>query len=151
MESVPQGKSGAFRRQLQISVSAAAAPYGYTLVIFSSGSLAEDAIGSPHLPQVLLYLGGAVLGFIAVELPAFGRLQVRLRRPGDQPLEAWGYAHVLSAGLAVMIAWVALRVVDTTIGWALVGFLATAAYLTVNAVQTLLARKAAERPDEGCQ
>lgn len=136
--------TGTFRRQLQVSVSAAAAPYGYTLVIFSTGALAEGAIGNPRLPEVLLYLAGAVLGFVLVELLAFGRLRVRLREPSREPLEAWGYAHFLSAGLAVLIAWAALQVVDTVIGWGLVGFLATSAYLVVNAAQTLLARRAAD-------
>ena len=140
---MPASDPGSFRRQLQVSVSAAAGPYGYTLVIFSTGSLAEGAIGNPRLPEVLLYLAGAVLGFVLVELIAFGHPRIRMREPSGEPLEAWAYAHLLSAGLAVLVAWAALQIIHTVVAWALVGFLATAAYLILNAVQTLLARRAA--------
>ncbi len=135
--------NGGLRERLQDSVAASAAPYGYTLTIFSTGSLASHFIGTPHLPEVLLFVAGAVLAFLSIELIAFGHLRVRLVR-SPLPQQAWGHAHLLSAGLAIFVSWVALQALDDELGWLAVGFLSTAVYLIVNAVQALLASRVAE-------
>ncbi len=127
------------RRHLRTSVVESAAPYGYTLTIFGAGSVTEYIVGKPHVFEVLLYLGGAVGGFLLIGLVAYGRLTVRLRKPEPTPEAIWGHAAVLSAGLSIFACWVFLQVLDTNLSWLIVGFLATAIYLFLNAVQTTIA------------
>jgi hypothetical protein len=139
-----------FRSHLQDSVSASAAPYGYALVIFSTGSVADYVIGRPHVLEVLLFLAGGVLAFLLCEIGAYGRPLVRLRSQAGGPMEAWGHAHLLSAAAAVMASWALLQLVPSDLGWLVVGFSSTAVYLLLNAGQTLLASLAvpAERSVE---
>jgi hypothetical protein len=127
------------RRHLRASVVGSAAPYGYTLTIFGAGSVAEDLIGKPHLLEVLLYVAGAVAGFLLVGAVAFGRLRVSLSKPDTGPEAIWGHAHLLSAGAAICSAWAFLQVLDSDVAWLVVGFLATTVYLLLDAVQTTLA------------
>jgi hypothetical protein len=122
-------------------VVGSAAPYGYTLTIFGAGSTAEYMIGKPHIFEVLLYIAGAVTGFVLVGALAFGRLTVNLSKPETEPEEIFGHAHLFSAGLAVTASWAFLQLLSTNVSWLIVGFLATAIYLVVNAVQTTLASR----------
>ncbi|HVS99841.1 MAG TPA: hypothetical protein VHE08_04930 [Solirubrobacterales bacterium] len=132
------------RTGLRSAVVDSAAPYGYALTIFATGSVADSIIGKPHIFEVLLYLGGAVIGFLAVELAAYGRLQVRLRKPAPPSEEIWGHAHIISAGVAVVACWAILRVISTDVGWLIVGCVATVLYLVLVAVQSTLASRAAD-------
>jgi hypothetical protein len=132
------------RRQLRSSVVDSAAPYGYTLTIFASGSVGSYMIGKPHVFEVLLLIAGAVAGFLAIEFVAFGRLTIRLSKPDSGPEEIWGHAHLVSAGIAVFACWAFLQVLSTNVAWLVVGFLATVVYLLVNAVQDTLASRTTE-------
>lgn len=125
-----------FRDSLRSSVAGNAASYGYTLTIFSTGSVASYMIGKPHLFDVLLFVAGAVIAFLAVEIAVFGRLRVGLAG-STPPEEVWAHAHLLSAGLATLASWAALQVVNSGIGW-LIG---TALYLLLDAVQSALASR----------
>jgi hypothetical protein len=118
-----------------------AAPYGYTLTIFGAGSVAEYMVGKPHVFEVLLYIAGAVTGFVLVGAIAFGHLTVNLSKPDTEPEAIWGHAHLFSAGAAVGISWAFLQLLSTNLSWLIVGFLATFTYLMVNAVQTTLASR----------
>lgn len=135
-----------FRSHLQSSVAESAAPYGYTLTIFSVGSVASYLIGKPHVFEVLLLVGGAVLAFVSVELAAYQRFRIRLKRGESPKVEVWAYAHLVSAGLAIAVSWGILQAVDSTLGWLLVGFLATVIYVTVDAAQVTLAARSAATP-----
>jgi MFS family permease len=138
------GTTEGLRRQLRSSVVDSAAPYGYTLTIFANGSVAEYMIGKPHVFEVLLLIAGAVAGFLAIELIAYGHLTIRLSKPDSGPEEIWGHAHLLSAGISVLVCWAFLQALSTNAAWLVVGFLATAVYLLVNAVQGTLASRSAE-------
>lgn len=129
------------RSHLRASVAASAAPYGYTLTIFSTGAVAEHLIGKPHVFQVLLFVAGAVLAFLAVEIVAYGKLIVRLQRGGTETTAVWGHAHLLSTGAAIGVSWAFLEVLNSGIAWLGVGFLATSVYLLLDAVQTTLAER----------
>lgn len=137
-----------FKSHLQESVSASAAPYGYALVIFSTGSVADYEIGRPHVFEVLLFLAGGVLAFVLCEVGAYGGPLVRLRSQSNDPIEAWGHAHLLSASAAVLVSWALLQLVDSRVGWLVVGFSCTGPYLILNATQTLLAALAVSEPRE---
>lgn len=129
------------REHLRAAVVGSAAPYGYTLTIFGVGSVAGYIVGTPHVFEVLLYVAGAVTGFLAVGTFAFGRLTVSMGKPDTEPEEILGYAHLLSAGSAIGACWAFLQVLSTNVAWLVVGFLATVIYLLVNSVQTTLAAR----------
>jgi len=139
-----QGPS-VFRRNLRSGVAASAAPYGYTITIWSSGAVSMDLLGKPHAAAALLYVTGAVAAFLAVEIIAYGELRIRLS-PGAPPrMAVWGNAHLLSAGGAVVAVWGIDHALRGEIGgWPVAGFVATALYLTLNALQTTLASRPAQ-------
>lgn len=133
-----------FRSHLRAAISASAAPYGYTLAVFSTGSICEQQLSKPGLYEVLLFVAGAALAFLLAELFAFGRPRVRLGSQSTPPHAAWGYAHLASAGLAILVSWALLQVVQTKAGWALAGFSVTVVYVAVSAAQSLLSEAAVQ-------
>lgn len=130
--------SRSYRAHLRAAISASAAPYGYTLAVFSSGSICEQQLAKPHVYEVLLFVAGAALAFLGAELAAFRSLQIRLGGQSTPPHAAWGYAHLTSAGLAIVATWALLQAVQAKVAWALSGFVVTAVYLAVSAAQTML-------------
>jgi len=133
-----------YRKNLRSSVAASAAPYGYTLTVWSSGAVAIDQLGKPHLAQILLFMAGAVLAFVLVEVVAYGSLRVRLVS-GDAPaIAVWGNAHWVSAGVAILAVWGVDHALSRTPGWAASGFLATGLYLLLNAAQVTAASRVEE-------
>lgn len=56
----------AYRPALRAAVAASAAPYGYTLTIWTSGAVLSHARGIPSAVEALLFLAGAVAAFALV-------------------------------------------------------------------------------------
>jgi len=54
-----QPPTPSFRSSLRASTSASAVPYGYTITIWSAGTLSAGTLGQPHLAEVLLFMAGA--------------------------------------------------------------------------------------------
>jgi len=126
---------GRYRRTLRASVAASAAPYGYTLTIWSCGAMAIEEGGLPGLLEALLFVAGGVLAFFLVETLAYGSPTAVLRPAAGTEVALWGHAHLLSAGLAVTSAAVVLWLVDGLAAWPLVGLVATLTYLLAGAAQ----------------
>jgi hypothetical protein len=101
-----------------------------------------DLLGKPALGAALLYVGGAVAAFLAIEVAAYGGFRVLLATGPPPPMAAWGNAHFLSAGATVVAVWGADHLLQGQLaGWLVAGFLATSIYLSLNAVQTSLASR----------
>ena len=141
---VTDSSTPGFRSHLRATTSASAIPYGYTITIWSSGTVSADVIGHPHLAEILLFMAGAVLGFVVVSLGAYGTLGPVTREPVSAALPAWAFAHWISAGASIVAVWAADHAIASTAGWTVAGFLATSAYLVLNAAQATLAVR--ERP-----
>ena len=62
-----------YRTHLKTAVAASAAPYGYTLTIWTSGAVTTHARGIPTAWEALIFLAGAVLGFGLSAAIAYGR------------------------------------------------------------------------------
>ena len=136
-----------FIRNLRLGVAASAAPYGYTITIWSSGAVSMDVLGKPHAAAALLYVIGAVAAFLAVEIIAYGELRIRLSSGPMPRMAVWGNAHLVPSGGAVFAVWGIDHALRGELGgWPVAGFLATGLYLTLNAVQTTLASR---RPGDG--
>jgi hypothetical protein len=123
-----------YRAALRATVSASAAPYGYTLTIWTSGAILSHAHGIPSSAQALFFLIGAVAGYALVAGIAF--------RGGSDPLSPepiraaiWGALHLFSVGLAIGCATIIAHGVSGSAAWPLGGFTATALYLLASASQ----------------
>ncbi len=131
--------------RLRTSGSASAGPYGYTLTIWGSGMVCSGRLGNPGLGAILLFVAGAVAGFVVVEAAAYGSLRPQPARSQAEVMAIWGSAHLPAAGGAILLVWLLDQVVESTVAWLAAGALATATYLILNAVQGLLVARAARR------
>ena len=128
-----------YRAHLQTAVANSAAPYGYTLTIWTSGAVTTHARGVPTAWEALLFLAGAVIGFGVAAALAYGRPSEILAPRGHSPVRLWGGFHLLSVGLAIGAATLVTTVVRDSFDWLIVGFVATLVYLVVIAAQFTLA------------
>jgi uncharacterized membrane protein len=115
-------------------VSASAAPYGYTLTIWSCGAVLIHARRAPSVGEVFLFLSGAVAAFALlwglgrraitqVELVPQGSVRARF---GALDLFAVGSAVGAAALIAMIPSWVA---------WPSASFGATFLYLIAGSLQ----------------
>jgi hypothetical protein len=95
--------------------------------------------GSAHLLDVLLFVGGAVLGFVLVDAIASGGLCVR-PQPGPPPvITPIGNAHWIAAGASILMVWGLDHLLRGTGAWPVSGFVATTGYVALSALQLTLA------------
>lgn len=135
-----------YRQYLRSVVAASAAPHGYTLTIFTTGSVTIHAEGAPAVGGALLFLTGAALAFGLLGVTAFGGLTQLLLPEEATEVRLWGALHLPSVGLSVVAAALLGRVAHGNLLWALVGFTATGTYLVVLAGQLWLAARGTRRP-----
>ena len=121
---------GRYRTDLRGVVGSSASAYGYTLTIWSTGTMLSYFHGSPNPPVVLLFLGGAVVAFALVGGMAFGGVMKRFSG-GSGRVQLWGSFHLFSVGLAVGAAWLVGAYGPSFWGWPVGSFAATAVYLSV--------------------
>jgi hypothetical protein len=134
---------------LRAVVAASAAPYGYTLTIWTSGAVTTHARGIPTALEALLFLAGAVTGFALVGAVAHGGAGRVLRAPAEPTVRLWGGFHIPSVGLAIGGSSIVAALVDGALAWPLVGFFATAIYLIVIAAQFTIADQRGTPVGEG--
>lgn len=137
---------GRYRAHLQAAVATSAAPYGYTLTIWTSGAITTHARGVPSALEALLFLGGAVAGFAAVGAAAHGSATQVLRTAPEATVRLWGGFHLPSVGLAIAGTSLVAALVHGVLAWPLVGFLATCIYLIVIAGQFTIADERGREP-----
>jgi hypothetical protein len=128
-----------YRAHLQSAVAASAAPYGYTLTIWTSGAVTTHERGIPTAWQAILFLLGAVLGFGIAAAVAYGRPTEVFASRQHGFVRLWGGFHLLSVGLAIAVVAAVVAIVDSPIVWLLVGLIATTTYLLTIAAQFTLA------------
>jgi hypothetical protein len=127
-----------YKSALRATVAASAAPYGYTLTIWTSGAVLSHARGIPSTTQALLFLIGAVAAYALVGGLAFGGFSEQLA-PEPARSAVWGGLHLFSVGLAIGAASLVAHTVHDDAAWALGGFLATGLYLAASASQLAIA------------
>lgn len=128
-----------YRAHLRSAVAASAAPYGYTLTIWTTGAVTTHSRGLPTAWEALLFLLGAVLGFGLIGAFAYGRPTEIFASREHGAVRLWGAFHLLSVGLAIAVSALVVDIVQGGIVWLPVGFAATATYLVVIAAQFTLA------------
>lgn len=127
-ERLPLGKR--YRSDLRSVVGSSATAYGYTLTVWSTGSILSHAYGPPSPPLVFAFFGGAVLAFAMIGALAFGGV-TQYPGGGANRTELWGSFHFLSVGLAAGASWLVSAYAPSLPGWPLGAFVATIAYLAV--------------------
>ena len=138
MSSETSKAQARYRPALRATVAASAAPYGYTLTVWTSGAVLSHARGIPSAALALLFLAGAVAAYALIAGVAAGGSQQRLV-PEPAHAAVWGGLHLFSAGLAIGAATLVAHYVTDAAAWPLGGFLATACYLTASASQLAVA------------
>ncbi len=127
-----------YKSALRVTVASSAAPYGYTLSIWTSGAVLSHARGIPNAGEALLFLAGAVAAYALVGGLAFGGLSEQLV-PEPARAVVWGGLHFLSVALAIGAASLVAHLVTDAVAWLLGGFLVTGVYLIASAAQLTIA------------
>ncbi len=128
-----------YRTHLKTAVATSAAPYGYTLTVWTSGAVTTHALGIPTAWEALLFLAGAVTGFGATAALAYGRPTEIFASREHGSVRLWGGFHLVSVGLAIGVAALVTALIKDPVSWMIVGFVATFVYLVVIAAQFTLA------------
>ena len=131
-------KLAPLRRAFATMVSASAAPYGYTLTVWSSGALLIHFRRSPTVWEVFLFLTGAVVAFATLWVVGRGAIehahpvsqQSARARAGALDLFAVGGAVGAAALLSMIPSWTA---------WPMTAFGATAVYMVAASLQLAVA------------
>ncbi len=129
-------------RSLTTVMSASAAPYGYTVTIWSSGALLMHFRGAPKVFEIFLFAAGAITGFWLVG--AASLMLTNLREPLGHESHRMIIAGALSwIATGVAIGGVALVAeLDSWAAWPAASLLATAVYLGAASLQLALAERA---------
>jgi hypothetical protein len=128
-----------YRAHLQSAVAASAAPYGYTLTIWTAGAVTTHADGIPTAWEALLFLLGAVIGFGVTAAVAYGRPTEIFASRQHGFVRLWGAFHLLSVGLSIAGVALIVEVIDDPLVWLFSGLIATTIYLMTIAAQFTLA------------
>ena len=118
-------------------VAASAAPYGYTISIWSSGAVLLGTHGTPRVAEVFAFLAGALTGFGLLGLLAHGAFArgESLDHAPDRVLA--GALHWLAAGGAVGAAVLVAKLPGWE-AWPLASFAATTIYILIASAQLAL-------------
>ena len=125
------------RAALGTTIAASAAPYGYTLTIWSSGAILIRSHGTPSVGEVFMFAAGALLGFDLLGVLAHG---VLARTESLQGREA----RVLAAALdwiavgAAVGAVALLAEISSWVPWLIGPLAATVVYVIAAALQLAL-------------
>lgn len=115
-------------------VSASAAPYGFTVSLWSSGALLIHFRGDPNVGDVYLFAAGALIGFALVGITARPALQ--LSRPievaPDRVLA--GALNWFSVGAATGVV-ALIAQIPSWVAWPTCSLAATALFMLCSSVQ----------------
>jgi hypothetical protein len=140
----------AFRSSLATIIPATAAPYGYTLAVWSSGAVLLRSHGAPSLGDTLMFVVGAIAGFNLLGLFAIGvfRRATPIDRRQDRVLA--GVLDWVALG-AVIAAVYGISQIHGWTPWLLGPFTATILYLLIASLQLALLTIRRERERGGCR
>jgi hypothetical protein len=130
-----------YRHGLRGPVAAAAAPYGYTLTIWTSGAVIAHERGIPSAAGALLFAAGALVGFALVGLLAYGGVG-RRPPPEPAPFSLWHSFHLVGVGAGIGVAVGATYALENDVAWLVGGFLATTVYMLAAGLPYVFARRA---------
>ncbi|MBI4497943.1 MAG: hypothetical protein HY689_08610 [Chloroflexi bacterium] len=108
-------------------VQSIAVPYGYTLAIWSAGALAVAKYGVPRKRHVLLFVAGAMLGYLIFDIPVWSSLEatstISVHLPSIALLNLFPLVTSITSALLTK------EIENKTIGFMVTGFTATTVYI----------------------
>jgi hypothetical protein len=145
LATVASRRFAAFGSALDAVVAASAAPYGYTVSIWSSGAILIHTHGAPDVLDVVLFALGALAGFAALGLAstAIAACTAATFDRGSERVAA-GMLNALAVGAALGSAAVLAKTPGRP-AWLLVSLAATALYLLGASAQLALVDRRVRR------
>lgn len=129
-----------YRDHLHSVVAASAGPHGYTLTLWTAGSVTSHTQGGmPGTANALLLLVGAVAAFGLVGALAVGGVGAVIDPPVPLRMRVWGGVHLPAVGLSILLCRLLAGLLHGHAVWISVGFSATATYLLVSGLQVWFA------------
>jgi uncharacterized membrane protein SirB2 len=129
-------------------IPATAAPYGYTLAIWSCGAVLLRSHGTPSFADTLLFVAGAIAGFNLLGLLAIGVLGHARSIDRRQDRVLAGVLDWVALG-AVVAAVFAISEIPGWAPWLLGPFTASVLYLVIASLQlAVLARRPERDPGD---
>jgi hypothetical protein len=137
----PEGPSSGdnYLRGLHTSARENVSAYGYSVTITASFGLLSATEGSPGVPAIFSFAGGAVLAVALVEAAASGGFRHRLEEEPSRVRALGGSISFASVGLALAAVFLTGSLTGGLLAWPLGAFLATLVFLLVFALEIGLA------------
>ncbi len=124
-------------------VSASAAPYGYTITVWSSGAVLIHFRGAPNVGDVFGFAIGALAGFSVIGLLAHRGLRAEeVHSPAERILA--GVLHWFAIGAALGVVALIAQIPDW-VAWPLAMFAATTVYLLGASLQLAVVSRRIQR------
>jgi hypothetical protein len=128
-----------YRAHLKTAVATSAAPYGYTLTIWTAGAVTTHEHGIPTATDAFLLLLGAVTGFALTAAIAYGSPAQVFAPHQAGNVRLWGGFHLISVGVSIGATTIVANALGRHVVWLAVGFVATTIYLIVVSAQFTMA------------
>lgn len=126
------------RRAFATMVSASAAPYGYTITVWSTGAMLIHFRHLPSVWEIFLFMAGAVAAFATLWLAGRGAIEQSRPLPQGAARALAGALDAFAVGLAVGAA-ALIAMIPSWVAWPLAAFGATGVYIVAASVQLALA------------
>lgn len=133
------------REQLARNLTAESEAYGYTLSIWGGGAILINQYGTPTLPQIFLYIGGALLAFAVLAAIAFRQLFVAHETTQSRELIIASTIHLIATLGSLGATYLITRTTITSVIPAKGGFLAVGFQLTLTYNLLILAERVIAR------
>lgn len=146
LDNVCRVNRSGYRQYLRSVVATSAGPHGYTLTIFTTGSVTIHSEGVPSAAEAILLLAGAAAAFGLVGASAFGGLSRALGPVAGAEVLLYGALHLPSVGLAILACALLGVALDGLVLWTLVGVVGTGTFLVLHAAQLLLVARLSPGP-----
>ncbi len=111
---------------LSVVVRFLVVPYGYTLAVWSTGMVAVGRYGHPSVKDIVLFVGGAVLGFVALALPTRDAGAI----PNGHAMSSAVLANLVPLFPALAVALLVRNLKQRAVGFFLTGLGATVVYIS---------------------
>lgn len=125
---------GVLRAAVGTIATASAAPYGYTVSLWSSGALLTHFHGVPGVAAVFLFLAGALLGWAMVGACAHGALRTAAPISPGPGHVVTGLLHWFAVGAAAGVV-ALLAPMASSVAWLLGSFCATLVFMLCASLQ----------------
>jgi hypothetical protein len=127
-------RSGGLGSAVGTLVASSAAPYGYTISVWSSGAVLIHFRGTPNVGDVVGFAAGAVAGFTLIGLVVHWMLRTTEEAHSPTERVLTGILHWFAIG-AALGAVALIAQIPSWVAWPLAMFAATTVYLVGASLQ----------------